>query len=113
MRAKVTITASKLSVDGNSADKILGKYPFLEDERFKPERVKTGNKREVFNPDIKCWCWRDVYEIYITIDKVEDLQYLVEMVKKNSNDEVYNGQTILMVDDDGNWELEIYDGWRE
>lgn len=36
------------------------------------------------------------------------------MVKKtDKNKNAYNGQTILMVDDDNNWELEIYDGYRE
>lgn len=109
MRVKVNVTTSWVNNDG---DKILEEYPFLKDERFKLERVKTGNKREVFNRDIKCWCWREVYEIYITIDEVEDFQYLVEMVKK-TNKNAYDGQTILMVDDGGDWYIEIYDGYRE
>lgn len=58
------------------------------------------------------WRFRDESTIYVTIDKLEDFQYFVEMVKK-TNKNAYNGQTILMVDDDGNWELEIYDGYRE
>lgn len=44
--------------------------------------------------------------------EAEDFQYLVEMVKK-TNKNAYDGQTILMVDDGGDWYIEIYDGCRE
>lgn len=107
MRVHVTSTTSWF----DNADEIIGKYPFLEDERFKLERVKTGHKREVFDSSINRWTYRDESQVYIVIDKLEDFQYFVEMVKKTNKD-VYNGQTIFMVDDDNNWELEIYDGYR-
>lgn len=37
---KVNVTTSWVNNDG---DKILEEYPFLKDERFKLERVKTGS----------------------------------------------------------------------
>lgn len=109
MRAKVNATTSWL---GNG-DEVLEKYPFLKDERFKMERVPTGCKRKFFDAKKETWRFRDECEIYVIIDKLEDFQYLVEMVKKTNGDNANDGQTILMVDDDGSWELEIYDGWRE
>lgn len=108
MRVKVDATTSWF----DNGDEVVENYPFLKDERFKMERVPTGHKREFFDAKKETWYFRDECEIYITIDKLEDFQYLVEMVKK-TNRNAYNGQTILMVDDDGNWELEIYDGYRE
>ena len=108
MRVKVDATTSWF----DNGDEVAENYPFLKDERFKMERVPTGRKREFFDFKKETWRLRDECEIYITIDKLEDFQYLVEMVKK-TNKNAYNGQTILMVDDDGNWELEIYDGYRE
>lgn len=72
---------------------------------------KQAKKREFFDCKSGKWSTRDVSTLYVTIDKLEDFQYFVEMVKKTNKD-VYNGQTILMVDDDNNWELEIYDGYR-
>lgn len=108
MRVKVDATTSWF----DNGDEVLEKYPFLKDERFKMERVPTGHKREFFDAKKETWRFRDECNIYVIIDKLEDFQYLVEMVKK-TNENAYNGQTILMVDDDGNWELEIYDGYRE
>lgn len=108
MRVKVDATTSWL----DNGDEVLENYPFLKDERFEMERVPTGHKGKFFDAKKETWYFRDECEIYITIDKLEDFQYLVEMVKK-TNRNAYNGQTILMVDDDGNWELEIYDGYRE
>lgn len=110
MRVKVTSTTSW----DDNGDEIIERYPFLKDPRFKLERVATGKKREFFDYKSGKWRFRDESTLYITIDKLEDFQYFVEMVKKtDKNKNAYNGQTILMVDDDGNWELEIYDGYRE
>lgn len=110
MRVKVESTTSWF---GNG-DEIIERYPFLKDPRFKLERVATGKKREFFDYKSGKWRFRDESTPYITIDKLEDFQYFVEMVKKtDKNKNAYNGQTILMVDDDNNWELEIYDGYRE
>ena len=108
MRVKVEAT---VSWDDNG-DEIIERYPFLKDPRFKLERVATGKKRKFFDYKSGKWRFRDESTLYVTIDKLEDFQYFVEMVKK-TNKNAYNGQTILMVDDDGNWELEIYDGYRE
>lgn len=108
MRVKVEATTSWF----DNGDEIIEKYPFLKGPRFKLERVTTGKKREFFDYKSGKWSFRDESALYVTIDKLEDFQYFVEMVKKTNKD-VYNGQTILMVDDDGNWELEIYDGYRE
>lgn len=108
MRVQVTSTVSWF----DNGDKIIERYPFLKDPRFKLERVATGKKREFFDYKSGKWRFRDESTLYVTIDKLEDFQYFVEMVKK-TNKNAYNGQTILMVDDDGNWELEIYDGYRE
>ena len=44
MRVKVGETISWFD-DG---DKIIDRYPFLKDPRFKLERVTTGKKREFF-----------------------------------------------------------------
>jgi hypothetical protein len=96
----------------DNGDEIIERYPFLKDPRFKLERVATGKKREFFDYKSGKWRFRDESTLYVTIDKLEDFQYFVEMVKK-TNKNAYNGQTILAVDDDGNWELEIYDGYRE
>ena len=110
MRVKVTST---ISWDDNG-DEIIERYPFIEDPRFKLERVATGKRREFFDYKSGKWRFRDESTLYIAIDKLEDFQYFVEMVKKtDKNKNAYNGQTILMVDDDNNWELEIYDGYRE
>ena len=108
MRVKVESTTSWF----NNGDEIIERYPFLKDPRFKLERVATGRKREFFDSKSGKWRFRDESTLYVTIDKLEDFQYFVEMVKK-TNKNAYNGQTILMVDDDNNWELEIYDGYRE
>ncbi len=105
MRVKVVATSSCFDNGGE----IIEMYPFLKDPRFKLERVTK--KREFFDCKSGKWGTRDVGTLYVTIDKLEDFQYFVEMVKKTNKD-VYNGQTILMVDDDNNWELEIYDGYR-
>ena len=108
MRVKVTSTTSWF----DNGDGIIERYPFLKDPRFKLERVATGRKREFFDYKSGKWSTRDAIIIYVTIDKLEDFQYFVEMVKKTNKD-AYDGQTILMVDGDGNGELEIYDGCRE
>lgn len=108
MRVQVTSTVSWF----DNGDEIIERYPFLKDPRFKLERVATGKKREFFDYKSGKWRFRDESTLYVTIDKLEDFQYFVEMVKK-TNKNAYNGQTILAVDDDGNWELEIYDGYRE
>lgn len=108
MRVKVDATTSWF----DNGDEVLENYPFLKDERFKMERVPTGHKREFFDAKKGTWRFRDECEIYVTIDKLEDFQYFVEMVKK-TNENAYDGQTILMVDDSGNWNIEIYDGYRE
>ena len=109
MRVKVEATTSWF----DNGDEIIERYPFIKDDpRFKLERIATGKKREFFDYKSGKWRFRDESNIYVTIDKLEDFQYFVEMVKK-TNKNAYNGQTILMVDDDGNWELEIYDGYRE
>lgn len=108
MRVQVTSTVSWF----DNGDEIIERYPFLKDPRFKLERVATGKKREFFDFKSGKWRFRDESTLYVTIDKLEDFQYFVEIVKK-TNKNAYNGQTILMVDDDGNWELEIYDGYRE
>lgn len=110
MRVKVESTTSWFC----NGDEIIERYPFLKNPRFKLERVANGKKREFFDYNSGKWRLRDESILYITIDKLEDFQYFVEMVKKtDKNKNAYNGQTILMVDDDGNWELEIYDGYRE
>lgn len=106
MRVKVTATTLWF----NKVDKLIEMYPFLKDPRFKLEHVTK--KREFFDCKSGKWGTRDVGTLYVTIDKLEDFQYFVEMAKK-ANKDVYNGQTILMVDDNNNWELEIYDGYRE
>lgn len=108
MRVKVGETISWFD-DG---DKIIDRYPFLKDPRFKLERVTTGKKREFFDYKSGKRRFRDESTLYVTIDKLEDLQYFVKMVKK-TNKNAYGGQTILMVDGDNDWELEIYDGYRE
>ena len=108
MRVKVESTTSWF----NNGDEIIERYPFIKDHRFKLERVATGRKIEFFDSKSEKWRFRDESTTYVTIDKLEDFQYFVEMVKKTNKD-AYNGQTILMVDDDNNWELEIYDGYRE
>ena len=108
MRVKVESTTSWFC----NGDEIIERYPFLKNPRFKLERVANGKKREFFDYKSGKWRFRDESTLYITIDKLEDFQYFVEMVKK-TNGNAYNGQTILMVGDDGNWELEIYDGYRE
>ena len=72
---------------------------------------QPAKKREFFDSKSGKWSFRDESTLYVTIDKLEDFQYFVKMVKK-TNEDVYNGQTIFMVDDDNNWELEIYDGYR-
>ena len=108
MRVKVEETTSWF----NNGDEIIERYPFLKDNRFKLERVATGKNIDFFDCKSGEWSNRDAITLYITIDKLEDFQYFVKMVKK-TNKNVYNGQTILMVDDDNNWELEIYDGYRE
>lgn len=107
MRVKVGATTSWF----DNGDKTIERYPFLKDPRFKLERVATGKKREFFDCKSGKWSTRDLSNLYVTIDKLEDFQYFVEMVKKTNKD-AYNGQTIFMVDDDNNWELEIYDGYR-
>lgn len=108
MRVKVESTTSWF----NNCDEIIERYPFLKDHRFKLERVVTGKNMAFFDYKSGKWSTRDAVTLYVTIDKIEDFQYFVEMVKR-TNKNAYNGQTILMVDDDGNWELEIYDGYRE
>ena len=108
MRVKVKSTTSW----SNNGDEIIERYPFLKDHRFKLERVATGKNIEFFDCKSGKWSTRDANTIYVTIDKIEDFQYFVEMVKK-TNKYAYDGQTILMVDDGGNWYLEIYDGYRE
>ena len=108
MRVKVEATTSWFDI----GDEIIERYPFLKDHRFKLERIATGKKRNFFDYKSGKWRFRDESMLYVTIDKLEDFQYFVKMVKK-TNENAYNGQTILMVDDDGNWELEIYDGYRE
>ena len=108
MRVQVTSTVSWF----DNGDEIIERYPFLKDPRFKLERVATGKRREFFDCKSGKWRFRDESTLYVTIDKLEDFQYFVEMVKK-TNENAYNGQTILAVDDDGDWELEIYDGYRE
>lgn len=108
MRVKVEATTSWFS----NGDEIIENYPFLKDPRFKLERVTTGKKREFFDSKSGKWSFRDESTLYITIDELKDFQYFVKMVKK-TNENAYNGQTILMVDDAGSWELEIYDGYRE
>lgn len=108
MRVKVRETTSWF---GNG-DEIIERYPFLKDPRFKLERVATGKKREFFDCRSGKWRFRDESTLYVTIDKLEDFQYFVEMVKK-TNGRDYDGQAIIMVDDGNNWELEIYDGYRE
>lgn len=108
MRVQVTSTVSWF----DNGDEIIERYPFLKDPRFKLERVATGKRREFFDYKSGKWRFRDESTLYVTIDKLEDFQYFVEMVKK-TNKNAYNGQTILAVDDDGDWELEIYDGYRE
>lgn len=107
MRVQVTSTVSWF----DNGDEIIERYPFLKDPRFKLERVATSKKREFFDSKSGKWSFRDESTLYVTIDKLEDFQYFVKMVKK-TNEDVYNGQTIFMVDDDNNWELEIYDGYR-
>ena len=108
MRVKVESTTSWF----NNGDEIIERYPFLKDPRFKLERVATWRKIKFFDSKSEKWRFRDESTIYVTIDKLEDFQYFVKMVKK-TNENAYNGQTILMVDDGDNWELEIYDGYRE
>lgn len=108
MRVKVESTTSWFC----NGDEIIERYPFLKNPRFKLERVANGKKREFFDYKSGKWRFRDESTLYVIIDKLEDFQYFVEMVKKTNKD-AYNGQTILMVDDDRNWELEIYDGYRE
>lgn len=108
MRVKVGATTSWF----DNGDEVIERYPFLKDPRFKLERVATGKRREFFDYKSGKWRFRDESALYVTIDKLEDFQYFVEMVKKTSKN-AYNGQTILAVDDEGNWELEIYDGYRE
>lgn len=108
MRVQVTSTTSWFS----NGDEIIERYPFLKDPRFKLERVTTGKKREFFDSKSGKWRFRDESTLYVAIDKLEDFQYFVKMVKK-TNENAYDGQTILMVDDNNNWELEIYDGYRE
>lgn len=106
MRVKVEAATSWF----DNGDEIIERYPFLKDPRFKLERVATGKKREFFDSKSGKWSFRDGSTLYVTIDKLEDFQYFVKMVKKtNKYGYAYNGQTILMIDDDGNWELEIYD----
>ena len=108
MRVKVEATTSWF----DNGDEIIERYPFLKEHRFKLERVVTGKNIEFFDCKSGKWSTRDANTIYVTIDKIEDFQYFVEMVKK-TNKYAYDGQTILMVDDGGNWYLEIYDGYRE
>lgn len=108
MRVQVTSTTSWFS----NGDEIIERYPFLKDPRFKLECVTTGKKREFFDSKSGKLRFRDESKIYVTIDKLEDFQYFVKMVKE-TNENAYDGQTILMVDDGDNWELEIYDGYRE
>ena len=108
MRVKVKATTSWF----DNGYEIIERYPFLKDPRFKLERVATGKDIEFFDCKSGKWSTRDAITLYVTIDKIEDFQYFVKMVKK-TNKNVYDGQTILMVDDGDNWELEIYDGWRE
>ena len=108
MRVKVEATTSWF----DNGDEIIERYPFLKEHRFKLECVVTGKNIEFFDCKSGKWSTRDANTIYVTIDKIEDFQYFVEMVKK-TNKYAYDGQTILMVDDGGNWYLEIYDGYRE
>ena len=108
MRVKVEATTSWFDI----GDEIIERYPFLKDHRFKLERIATGKKGKFVDYKLGKWRFRDESMLYVTMDKREDFQYFVKMVKK-TNENAYNGQTILMVDDDGNWELEIYDGYRE
>lgn len=108
MRVKVEATTSWF----NDGDEIIKRYPFLKEHRFKLERVATGKNIEFFDCKLGKWSTRDAITLYVTIDKLEDFQYFVKMVKK-TNKYAYDGQTILMVDDGGNWYLEIYDGYRE
>lgn len=108
MRVKVREATSWF---GNG-DEIIERYPFLKDPRFKLERVTTGIKRKFFDCKSRKWRFRDESTLYVTIDKLEDFQYFVEMVKK-TNGRDYDGQAIIMVDDGNNWELKIYDGYRE
>lgn len=108
MRVKVEATTSWF----DNGYEIIERYPFLKDPRFKLERVATGKNIEFFDCKSGKWSTRDAITLYVTIDKIEDFQYFVEMVKK-TNRYAYDGQTILTVDDDGNWEMEIYDGYRE
>lgn len=108
MRVKVEATTSWF----NDGDEIIKRYPFLKEHRFKLERVATGKNIEFFDCKSGKWSTRDAITLYVTIDKIEDFQYFVKMVKK-TNKNAHDGQTILTVDDGDNWELEIYDGYRE
>ena len=108
MRVKVEAT----TVWFEDGDELVKKYPFLKDECFEIEMIPTGHHREFYSQSKKKWVSKEETEVYITIDSLETLQFLVESVKKETED-AYNGQTILMVDDDGDWYIEIYDGYRE
>ena len=106
MRVKVEAT----TVWFNDGDELVEKYPFLKDSRFKMELVPTGHNREFFRDGR--WQNREKREAYITIDSLKDLQSFIKSAKK-CNEDIYDGQTILMLGDDGDWRIEIYDGYRE
>lgn len=78
MRVKVESTTSWF----NNGDEIIERYPFLKDHRFKLERVVTGKNMAFFDYKSGKWSARDAVTLYVTIDKIEDFQYFVEMVKR-------------------------------
>lgn len=82
MRVKVGATTSWF----DNGDEIIERYPFLKDPRFKLERVATGKRREFFDYKSGKWRFRDESTLYVTIGKLEDFQYFVEMVKKTNKD---------------------------
>lgn len=98
MRVKVDAT----TIWRDNGDKLLETYPFLK----KPEYRMTSTRRGK-----EPYCSHDHVEVYVEINDIDTLQNLVHDIKEIGG--VGDGETIISVDDNGQWQIEIYDGWRE
>lgn len=105
MRVKVEATTVYLE----DCDELVEKYPFLKDPRFKMERVPIA-KKESYSRD-KGWHYKNVDAVYINFGSLEDLQEFIKFVANSPKS--WGGEIILSVDDNGEFTLEIYDGYRE
>lgn len=105
MRVKVEAT----TVYYENSDELVEKYPFLKDPRFKMKLVPI-KKKESYTRG-KGWHYKDVDAVYINFGSLKDLQEFIKFVANSPKS--WGGEIILSVDDNGEFTLEIYDGYRE